>query len=114
MASTIPLMAEDNQILIPPSFIALFVEPGRTRPHAPREHIAERYEFCEDLAHLLTEQAGNKLWQLGITESDVLQRVAQGLAGDAAGVDEAEARWVLRRLAELMGWADPGEGPPAG
>jgi hypothetical protein len=24
-------------------------------------------------------------------------------------VNEAEARWVVRRLAELLGWQDPGD-----
>ena len=45
-------MSEDNQIIIPPSFIALFVPPGRIKPTEPREVIAERYELCEDLARL--------------------------------------------------------------
>ena len=91
--------------------MALFVPPGRIKPTAAREHIATRYEFCEDLAQMLTEQANTKRWELGVTEADVLERFHRGLQGDGSVVDEAEARWVVRRLAELLGWPDPGPGP---
>ena len=105
-------MSDDNQILIPASFIALFVPPGRSRPSASRPHIAERHEFCEDLAQLLTEQAATKRWELGVTEADVLQRIYLGLLAEGAPVDASEARWVLRRLAELLDWPDPGDQDP--
>ena len=107
-------MSEESQILVPPSFVALYLAPGRTRPSAPRTEVAARHEFCEDLATMLTEHAANKLWELGVTEADVLERMHRGLLGDAAPVSAAEARWVIRRLAELLGWdaptfdADPG------
>ena len=97
-------MSDDNQIIIPPSFIALFIEPGRIKPSAGKEQILERYDFCEDLANMLTETAATKLWELGITESDVLDRMHQGLMVADIGVSEAEAQWVITRLAELMGW----------
>lgn len=97
-------MSEDSQIVVPPSFIALFVPPGRIRPAAPREHIAERYELCEDLAQMLTEQARARLFELGVAEHDVLERIARGLQGDGAIVSDAEAGWVVRRLAELLDW----------
>jgi len=99
-------MSDGNQIIIPPSFIALFVAPGRTKPSATREHIYARYDLCEDLANLLTEQATNKLWELGITEADVLQRIHQGLGDVAIGLSAAEAQWVIYRLAEVLGWQD--------
>lgn len=97
-------MSDGNQIIIPPSFIALFVEPGRTKPSATREHIYARYDLCEDLANMLTEQATNKLWELGITEADVLERIHQGLGDDEIGLTAAEAQWVILRLAEILGW----------
>ncbi len=97
-------MSDDSQIIIPPSFIALFVEPGRTRPSATKEHILERYDFCEDLASMLTETATTKLWELGITEADVLSRMHQGLLVAEVGVNNDEAQWVMTRLAELLGW----------
>jgi hypothetical protein len=104
-------MSEDNQFVVPPSFIALFVPPGRSKPSQPREHIAQRYELCEDLAQMLTEQANTKKWELGVTEADVLERMHRGLTGEGAIVEAAEAWWVVRRLAELLDWPDPGAGP---
>lgn len=98
------VLDEDSQIVIPPSFIALFVPAGRIKPTASREHIAVRYEFCEDLANLLTDQAKAVQFDLGIAESDVLERVFRGLAAQDSGVDRTEAQWVVRRLAELLYW----------
>ena len=99
-------MSDGNQIIIPPSFIALFVEPGRSKSSATREHIYERYDLCEDLANLLTEQATNKLWELGITEADVLERIHQGLGDVDIGLSAAQAQWVISRLAEILGWQE--------
>lgn len=103
-------MSEDSQILVPPSFIALFVPPGGMKPRESRAHISARYEFCEDLAQMLTETASTKLFELGVTEDDVLARIERGLLAEGGPVDAAEARWVVTRLAELLGWPAP---PPA-
>lgn len=97
-------MSDDNQTVLPASFIALFIEPGRHKPSATREHMAQRYEFCEDLASMLTEQAQTRLWELGVTEHDVLERMLLGLRAGDPVVDAVEARWVVTRLAELLGW----------
>jgi len=97
-------MDELNQLEVPESFVALFIEPGRQRPNATRVTITARYEFCEDLANHLFEYARAQHHDLGITESDVLERVRQGLDQPASGVNGVEARWVVRRLAELEGW----------
>ena len=97
-------MSDDNQIVIPPSFIALFVEPGRTKPSVTKEEIYARYDFCEDMASMLTEQATAKFWELGITQTDVLERIYQGLTVADVGVNLREAQWVVTRLAELLGW----------
>jgi hypothetical protein len=101
-------MSEENQFTVPPSFIALFVPPGRSKPTETRAHIAQRYELCEDLAQMLTEQANTKKWELGVTEADVLERMERGLQAEGSVVTEPEARWVVRRLAELLEWPDPG------
>src|SRR6059036_4003552 len=100
-------MSDESQIVVPPSFVALFVEPGRVKPNAPREHILERYELCEDLATMLVDHARTKLWELGVTEADVLERIHRGLVTGDAGVNAVEAEWVSRRLAELLGWVYP-------
>jgi hypothetical protein len=97
-------MSEESQFVVPPSFIALFVEPGRSRPNASHAEIAARYETCEDIATMLTEHAKTVLWQLGIAEGDVLERVHAGLLAPDSGVNVAEAEWVTRRLAELLEW----------
>lgn len=98
-------MGDDgSQIVVPPSFVALYVPPGRIKPTAPREEIAARHEFCEDLAQMLVEHARTKHWELGVAEADILQRMHAGLRGPDAPVDEAEAAWVVRRLAELLDW----------
>ena len=50
-------MPDQTQIVIPRSFIDLFVPKGAGRPNASREHIAARYDLCEDLAQALTTKA---------------------------------------------------------
>jgi len=98
-------LSDENQTEIPQSFIALFVEPGRSKPAATRFFIAERYELCEDMASMLTQTAQEMLHGLGITERDVLQRCYQGLTAEGTVVNPQEAEWVVRRLAELSGWS---------
>ena len=97
-------MCDDYQIEIPQSFVALFVDPGRSKPNATREAIAGRYELCEDLANMLTETASTMMFSLGITERVVIERCRLGLVGEHAVVSEPEADWVIRRLIELMNW----------
>ena len=100
-------MSDENQIVVPPSFIALFVDPGRTKPNASREHITERYEFCEALATMLVERAQTLQWQLGVPEAAVLEKMHAGLLGPDAPVPENEAGWIVKRLAELLEWERP-------
>ena len=85
-------MSDENQIVVPPSFIALFVDPGRTKPNASREHITGRYEFCEALATMLVERAQTLQWQLGVTEAAVLEKMHAGLQGPDAPVPHARRR----------------------
>jgi hypothetical protein len=100
-------LSDDNQVEIPQSFVALFMEPGRSKPAATRLFIAERYELCEDMASLLTQTAQEMLHGLGVTEHDVLRRCFQGLTAEGAVVSMPEAQWVVRRLAELSQWPQP-------
>jgi hypothetical protein len=101
------VMPDDNQILIPPSFIALYLDPGRTRPNAPREEIAARYELCEDTATLLIEHAQAMVFEQGAGEAQALLRCRQGLLVDASVFSAAEVGWIITRLAELLGWPAP-------
>lgn len=107
---TAPAMSDESQIVVPPSFAELFVEPGRVKPTASREHILKRYEFCEDLATMLMDHASAKKWELGVTEADVIVRIHRGLLAGEAGLGAREAEWVTRRLAELLEWECPSLG----
>ncbi len=98
---------ETNQIPVPRSFIELFVKPGQTKARESREHIAERYEWCEDMAQMLCDTASTQLFSLGITEQDVLQRVQQSLQAEGSAFSADEAGWVVTRLAEILGWPLP-------
>ena len=108
-------MDDGNQILIPPSFMALYVPPGKIRPTLGQRELAARYELCEDMAQLLTEQAAQQQFQLGITEDLALERCLQGLLATPEVLSQAESRWVVCRLAELLHWPLPdwAENPPA-
>lgn len=97
-------MSEDNQIYIPESFMALFLQPGRYKPTASHAEIAARYELCEDLAQMLTETASNMQFSLGITEHDVLMQCLRGLQAPGAVVSVPESVWVVHRLAEVLQW----------
>ncbi|PUE44020.1 ATPase with chaperone activity [Limnohabitans sp. Hippo3] len=97
-------MTEEFQIHIPPSFMALYVPPGKIKPTLGLRDMAARYELCEDLANLLTEQAANMQFTMGITEELVLQQCELGLLAEPAVVSPVEARWVVCRLAELLNW----------
>lgn len=98
---------DDSQIAIPPAFLALYLRPHALKPSEPRELIAARHELCEDMAQLLTERARELLWQLGVTEFDVLERMHRGLLQPDAGFAPKEAGWVIHRLAELLDWPQP-------
>jgi len=100
-------MNDENQSLIPRSFIELYLPRGRTRPIEPRDIIAARYDLCEDMAHMLTEHARATLFDLHVTEQLVLDRVHRGLLVGESVVSKDEARWVVCRLAELLGWPQP-------
>ena len=100
-------MTEEFQIHIPPSFMGLYVPPGKIKPTLGQREMAARYELCDDMAQLLTEQAANQQFQLGITEALALDRCLQGLLASPEVMNEAEARWVVCRLAELLNWPVP-------
>jgi hypothetical protein len=96
-------MADDYQIEIPPSFIALYSD-ARHRLTVPLAWLRERYEVCEDLAQQLIESAQHIHHDLGVPQHEVLQRMQAGLLTPDSGFDAAQARWVLLRLTELLGW----------
>jgi hypothetical protein len=100
-------MDDFNQIEVPPSFVALFTSPSGIRLTEPMSTVRQRYELCEDLAQMLTEQASTALFKSGGSEREVLEKMRLALAADESPVQPAEATWVVRRLAELLGWDAP-------
>ena len=97
-------MTIDNQIEIPPSFMAMYVTPGRDRPNAPQEVVVARYELCEDMACLLAEQAQTLMDKDNLSEREVLLRCHQGLLANSLALNDKESVWVIHRLAELLEW----------
>ena len=100
-------MDDPNQIEVPPSFTALFTSPSGHRLTEPMAVVRQRYELCEDLAQMLSEQAATALFKSGGSESDVLAGIQGALAGADAGLAPGEASWVVTRLAEIVGWEVP-------
>ncbi|MBI5258774.1 MAG: hypothetical protein HY855_19875 [Burkholderiales bacterium] len=99
-------MSDDYQIPIPPSFHAVHAD-ARGRLTVPLAEFRARYELCEDMAQMLVEPCQAHHHDQGLAEDIVLQRTRAGLAGPDAGFNEAEATWVVTRLAELLGWPLP-------
>jgi hypothetical protein len=98
-------MSDENQIEIPPSFTALFVERGRLKTGASHEVVISRYALCEDMACMLVEHAQTLQFDQGLGEREVLSRCQQGLMEGASIVSRNESDWVISRLAELLCWA---------
>lgn len=99
-------MQDDNQILIPPSFIAIHSD-ARGRLGLPVAELRARYELCEDLANHLVEQAGQLYHGGARSEEGVLLGMHAGLSGAGSGLAAPEARWITLRLAELLCWRSP-------
>ena len=100
------MQEHDNQILVPPSFIALFADArGRLRESA--DVVRQRYELCDDLANHLVEHAQTLYHVQAPSEAEILRRIHAGLASGEAGMARSEAAWVVSRLAELLAWPCP-------
>jgi hypothetical protein len=100
------MQEHDNQILVPPSFIALFADArGRLRESA--DVVRQRYELCDDLANHLVEHAQTLYHVQAPSEGEILRRIHAGLASGDAGLAPSEAAWVASRLAELLSWPCP-------
>ena len=99
-------MHDEYQIHIPPSFSDLYLD-SRRRLTLSKEELRERYEVCEDLANHLVTHCQSIHVEVGVDEQEVLQRCYKGLCAPESGVSTPEARWVVTRLAELLGWKWP-------
>jgi hypothetical protein len=94
---------DESQIQPPPSFLALFTDARRQRLNAPLREVRARYELCEDLAQSLLEPARTLSHGGSLSDDEVLRRCQAGLADADSGLPAAQAEWVIRRLAELLG-----------
>lgn len=80
-----------------------FYVPGCTPPE-----IYERWDVCEDLAKQLSaksleSKAGKRA---GMSELEILDQYLPRLIA-TKWTSEAEARWVIRRVAAMLGWPVP-------
>src|SRR5437867_11910894 len=100
-------MDDFNQIEVPPSFVALFTSPSGHRLLQPMAVVRERYELCEDVAQVLTEQASITLFKSGGTEREALEKIHGALASAEAPLQPAESDCVVKRLTELLDWQAP-------
>ena len=93
-------MDDSHQIDVPPSFTQLFTSPGGLRLTEPVAFVRERYELCEDMAQMLTEQASNTLHRLGITEEDPMNTGTSvyELRRSSWDMRDGDERWRLWML----------------
>ena len=96
-------MSDEYQIHIPPSFEAVY-RGARHRLTVSRDEFRARYELCEDMAQMLVAHSQAIHLDQGVAEDVILARTQAGLATAESGFSEAEATWVVIRLAELLGW----------
>ncbi|WP_422843453.1 hypothetical protein [Acidovorax sp. M2(2025)] len=99
-------MYDDNQIHVPPSFMAVYSD-ARGRLTASANEVRTRYELCEDLAGHLVEQAQTLYHVQAPSEAEILRRIHAGLCAAESGVPVPEATWITTRLAELLNWPCP-------
>lgn len=107
MPSRATAMTDDYQIDIPPSFFALYTDAQGRRLREPIGTVRARYEVCEDLAAHLVEHARVLAHVEVPSEDEVLHRIHAGLRSPESGVSTDEARWIVLRLSELLGWQMP-------
>ena len=99
-------MHDDNQIFVPPSFMAVFTD-ARGRLTEKADGVRARYELCEDLAGHLVEHAQTLYHVQAPSEAEILRRIHAGLGSPESGVSQPEATWIVTRLAELLVWPCP-------
>lgn len=99
-------MDDDNQIHVPPSFMAVYSD-ARGRLTDKAATVRTRYELCEDLAAHLVEHAHTLYHVQAPSEAEILRRIHAGLCTQESGVSVREATWIVTRLAELVVWQCP-------
>lgn len=95
-------MYDHNQILVPESFLALYVRNGRLT--SSRAEIEQRSEFAEELAQHIAAMPATAAAEGPAEQAQSLDRCRSGLLSAPSQVSEAEAGWIVRRVAELLEW----------
>ncbi len=98
-------MYDHNQTLVPDSFMAIHSRHGR--PTLKRDELEARYELAEDLAMHIGEMASAVSEDDARGQREAMDLAKAGLLTEPVQVSEAEADWVVRRVAELCGWSIP-------
>ena len=99
-------MDDDNQIHVPPSFMAVYSDTRQRLTDKPAV-VHARYELCEDLSGHLVEHAQTLYHVQAPSEAEILRRIHAGLCTAESGVSVPEATWITTRLAELLNWQCP-------
>ena len=100
------MTCDENQTFVAETFPALY-QDSRKRLKIAKAELIQRSELCEDLANLMTDHCSTVHFRDGVDTGQVLERSLHGLLTPASGVTTAEAWWVTRRTAELLGWDWP-------
>ena len=98
-------MYDHNQTLIPESFLALHVRHGR--PLLERREMEARYEYAESLAEQIAVVVASVPAEDAADQGDALRSVRESLLAELLSDREAEASWVVTRVAEICGWEPP-------
>ena len=78
-----------------------------SRSQARISTTVRAHNGTDRMACALVEHAQTLAFKENFTESEVLTQCHQGLLDGASDFNENEARWVIYRLAELLGWEPP-------
>jgi hypothetical protein len=98
-------MYDHNQTLVPESFLALYVRHGR--PLLDRKEMEARYESAESLAEQIAAVVASVPADDPASQRDALGDVKASLLVELLREREAEATWVVTRVAEICDWAPP-------
>jgi hypothetical protein len=80
-----------------------FYVPGSTPPE-----VYERWEICEDLAEQLAQKSleSKAAKRAHMTKAEILEQYLSRLIAQK-WTSEAEARWIIRRVAQIVNWPIP-------
>ncbi len=93
-----------DQTLVPDAFGALYAVRGR--PTVGRAELQARHDLAETLASQIAAICPALPADDVGAQAEVLGRVLAGLRAEPRQVTEAEALWVVGRVAELQGGAE--------